>query len=660
MRRAFSQIYTAVGPTSCWPLSEGRSLQSRGLTQTVIAMTLQTKLSAFFSILVICLVVAMLSIGLYSFREFSIKTATEHIRSAAEIIRVNLTEAMINGVIDKREGLLKRLVEVPGLKSVRVVRGPQVNNQFGSGMIREEPADAIERQVLAEGKAAFELLDDDTDATFRGTIPFIATTRGSPNCLQCHKVLEGSVLGAVTITMSIQHLKRNALITLFMMTGAVVMFSLVTLLVLLRLTRPIVSAAVDVERAVRRALDGDFTSRVEVRTSDEIGKIGADMNRLLTYLNDGLTRIGSLVEQLTHHNQNHSKNTNLLNSTIEMVETLTEAAHFKQAIEEDETKAEIYLRLSGSIENVFNIRHYSIYEVLEARNQMLPMSVDGEPQAACRWCDPQILVRNETCRARRTGHIVDGIATPGICFAFVPPTDVEGYRHICFPIMQSGAVGNVLQIVVPPEQHERVAARVPHIGVYLREAAPVLEAKRLMETLHDSTLRDAMTGLHNRRFLEESVDTLIGQAQRRKCSMAFMMLDLDYFKMVNDTYGHDVGDTVLKALAKLLKQSVRASDFVIRYGGEEFLILLQETDAATANAVAEKIRAAVADLKVQTSGGMLQKTISIGISSYPEDSDTFWQALKFADVALYHAKDTGRNRVVRFTKDLWKDDKIDY
>lgn len=622
-------------------------------------MTLQTKLSSFFSVLVILLVAAVLAIGLYSFREYSIKTATEQIRSSAEIIRVNLTEAMINGVIDKRESLLRRLMEVPGLKSVRVVRGPQVEQQFGQGMMREQPADALERQVLTDGKAAFELLEDDADATFRGTIPFVATTRGTPNCLQCHQVSEGSVLGAVTITMSIQHLKRNALITMGLMTLAVALFSLVTLLVLLRLTRPIASTAREVERAVRRAIDGDFSSRVEVKTSDEIGKIGADLNRLLTYLNDGLTRIGGLVAQLTNH-QTSPKSGNLLNSTIEMVETLSQAAHFKQAIEEDETKSEIYDRLALALENNFGVRQYSIYEILPSRHQMLPVIVDGDAKAACRWCDPEILVRNESCRARRTGHIVDGIATPGICFAFAPPEETKDYRHMCFPIMQSGAVGNVLQVVVTPEQAQHISERASHIGVYLREAAPVLEAKRLMETLRESTLRDPMTGLHNRRFLEESVDTLIGQAQRRKTSMAFLMLDLDYFKMVNDTYGHDAGDAVLKTLAKLLRQSVRASDFVIRYGGEEFLILLQETDAPAADAVAEKIRAAVADLKIQTSGGILQKTISIGISSYPQDSDTFWQALKFADVAMYHAKETGRNRVVRFTKALWQDDQKDY
>lgn len=210
----------------------------------------------------------------------------------------------------------------------------------------------------------------------------------------------------------------------------------------------------------------------------------------------------------------------------------------------------------------------------------------------------------------------------------------------------------MLQLVVPPGDHARVSGIVPNIGLYLREAAPVLEAKRLMETLRESTMRDPMTALHNRRFLEESVDMLVGQAVRRKSGFTVMMLDIDYFKSINDTYGHDAGDAMLKALAEMLTRSVRSSDYVIRYGGEEFLILLQETTGEAATAVAEKIRSAVAELKVQTSGGILQKTISIGISCYPDDSDTFWQVVKFADVALYHAKETGRNRVIRFTKAL--------
>jgi diguanylate cyclase (GGDEF)-like protein len=193
-----------------------------------------------------------------------------------------------------------------------------------------------------------------------------------------------------------------------------------------------------------------------------------------------------------------------------------------------------------------------------------------------------------------------------------------------------------------------------YINVYLEEAAPVLEAKRLTETLRESNLRDPMTGLHNRRFLEETAEHLIATAQRRDGHLAIMMLDLDYFKMVNDNHGHDAGDAVLKALARVLVQSVRASDLVIRYGGEEFMILLQNTSASSALPIAEKIRTGVEAMKVQIAGNTLQKTISIGIADFPGDSDTFWQTVKYADVALYKAKEQGRNRVIRFNPDMWE------
>jgi diguanylate cyclase (GGDEF)-like protein len=148
----------------------------------------------------------------------------------------------------------------------------------------------------------------------------------------------------------------------------------------------------------------------------------------------------------------------------------------------------------------------------------------------------------------------------------------------------------------------------------------------------------------------------VTSAQRRKSQLSILMLDLDYFKMVNDTYGHDAGDLVLKALAKTMQASVRAADLVIRYGGEEFLIIMQDAAGDGADAVAEKIRAAVEGMKVQLPGAVLQKTISIGIAEFPLDSDTFWQAVKYADVAMYNAKESGRNRVVRFRPEMWKDD----
>ncbi|QDZ27998.1 diguanylate cyclase [Noviherbaspirillum sp. UKPF54] len=618
-------------------------------------MKLNSKIFSFFSILAVGMFVVVTAISLYSFREFSIASSREHMRTAAEIVRAHLTDSMINGVIGKRENFLQRLTEVQGLQSARVVRGENVQSQFGAGLSREQPADEIEQLVLKDGKARYELTEEGMSVVYRGTIPFTATAHGTPNCLQCHKVSEGNVLGAVTLTMSISPLKQMALTTVALIVAALAFFSLIAYLFLRRLVRPLVGTADNVAYAVQRAVHGDFTVNIERKTNDEIGQIAEDLNRLMGFLQKGLHAIGSNVALLI--SQKPTKDRNLLTNTVDMVETLKNAAQFKKSIEEDETRHEIYQRLSNVIEDNFDVHHFSVYEVATNKSQIIPIVVDGAVGGECKWCDPQILVRPEACRARRTGHVIDAVESPGICYAFQPQKEFEGYSHVCLPVIQSGVVGSVVQIVVSPLETERVQDITPYISAYLREAAPVLETKRLMDTLRESTLQDAMTGLKNRRFLEEYVDTLVATAQRQKANISILMLDLDYFKMVNDTYGHDAGDTVLKSLAKVLKQSVRASDIVIRYGGEEFLILLQNSSGDAADMVAEKIRTAVEAMKIPVAGTTLQKTISIGIADFPNDSETFWQAVKYADVALYQAKETGRNRWLRFKRDMWSDEK---
>lgn len=619
-------------------------------------MSLNRKVTVFTTVLAVALVVAIGLISLYAFRQYSTTFATEQVRTSAEIVRLGLTESMINGTIDKRDSFLTRLNDIEGFQSAKLVRSAALDGQFGQSKLAQEsvPADALEQEVIATGKPAYELQDRDGETLFRGTIPYIASARGTPNCLQCHQVKEGTVLGAVTIVLSIEPQRHKAIVAVGTVVLLILVFSILLIVAARRLALPVSATAGDVAKAVRLALEGNFKGQIEARTRDEIGNIAHDMNRLLNVLGDGLARIAESVSQLI--NRKPIPGENQINATIEMVEILTRAAHFKQAIEEDETRHEIYDRLAGVLEHEFFITQFSFYEVDASRNQMLPVIVDGEKTGECRWCNPEIMLRSETCRARRTGHVVDGVASRGICYAFQPPADQQDRMPICIPIMQSGQVGNVLQIVTAEAESALHGMMMPFINVYLREAAPVIESKRLMETLRDANLRDPMTGLNNRRFLEEYADTLLANTQRRKAHLALLMLDLDYFKMVNDTYGHDAGDALLKALAKTLRQCVRASDMVIRYGGEEFLIILQEADSASGVKVAENIRTEVEKLKVSlTNGTILQKTISIGVADFPEDSETFWQAIKFADVALYKAKESGRNQVVRFTQDMWND-----
>ncbi|MFK5987118.1 MAG: GGDEF domain-containing protein, partial [Pseudomonadota bacterium] len=387
-------------------------------------------------------------------------------------------------------------------------------------------------------------------------------------------------------------------------------------------------------------------------TNDEIGQIAQELNLLMDCLSDGFAQINKSVSQLIDFKPTNG--TNSLANTVSMIESLADASLFKQSIEEDETKEEVYERLGRILQEDFYAREFSIYEISsDAKNKMQAVIVDGIAGGECKWCDPQILIRADACRAKRTGHIINSIETPHICNYFSGKGDIN--NHICIPIIQSGAVGSIVQIVSDVAEGKHYQELVPFMQPYLREASPVIETKRLMATLKQSNLRDAMTGLNNRRFLEEYIDTMVANSARTNTSISILMLDLDYFKKVNDTYGHDVGDKVLIELSKTLVKSVRASDMVIRYGGEEFLIILQNTTEHYGDKVAEKIRLAVEAMKIPISGGTIQKTISVGIADFPDDSETFWQALKFADVALYKAKERGRNQSVHFSPEMWDD-----
>lgn len=162
-----------------------------------------------------------------------------------------------------------------------------------------------------------------------------------------------------------------------------------------------------------------------------------------------------------------------------------------------------------------------------------------------------------------------------------------------------------------------------------------------------------MTGLYNRRFLEEFIDKVMSQAQRENETYSVMMLDVDWFKKVNDTYGHDVGDMVIVEIGKVLKENIREADLAIRYGGEEFIVMLHNASEEGALSVASKIHAAFGSLIFDVgSGETMQKTMSIGVSMFPEDGDTIWKCIKFADTALYVAKTTGRNKIVKYAADM--------
>ncbi|TVP55814.1 MAG: GGDEF domain-containing protein [Halomonadaceae bacterium] len=164
--------------------------------------------------------------------------------------------------------------------------------------------------------------------------------------------------------------------------------------------------------------------------------------------------------------------------------------------------------------------------------------------------------------------------------------------------------------------------------------------------LHKLASTDALTGLANRYQLKQALDQTWQQARRFNRRFSVMTLDLDWFKSINDRYGHDAGDQVLRHVAALMRLRLRASDNPSRWGGEEFLVLLPETDRRGAETTAEAFRTTLAGTPMQLHGQPVTVTASIGVAEYPADGDTIEALLIMADRRLYHAKEQGRNRVV--------------
>lgn len=189
----------------------------------------------------------------------------------------------------------------------------------------------------------------------------------------------------------------------------------------------------------------------------------------------------------------------------------------------------------------------------------------------------------------------------------------------------------------------------------LARARTQVRKKRFTERLRDNVqlsiemaITDALTGLHNRRYMETHVATLVEQAIARGKPLAVLVLDIDFFKAINDTHGHDGGDDVLREFATRLRKSIRGIDLACRYGGEEFVVVMPDTDLGIAAKVAERLRRRIASepFLIHANGRTVEVTISIGLAGLAGTDDTPAKVLKRADEALYRAKRDGRNRVV--------------
>jgi diguanylate cyclase (GGDEF)-like protein len=190
------------------------------------------------------------------------------------------------------------------------------------------------------------------------------------------------------------------------------------------------------------------------------------------------------------------------------------------------------------------------------------------------------------------------------------------------------------------------------LGIIANQVAVSLENAKMYRQMETMATTDGLTGLVNHRTFQVRLSDMLSRAERHGHKLGLILIDIDHFKKINDTYGHPVGDLVLARVAKMLADSVRKIDVVARYGGEEFAIIMEGADAAGARLLAERIRLDVEKESFASEKGTFQITLSLGIAGVPEDTHDKKILVERADQALYFAKHNGRNRTMTYQQFL--------
>ena len=573
----------------------------------------------------------------------------------ADIVKNSLTSHMVNGNMAQRDVFLDSISQLKNVQSLWLVRAKSVSEQFGnSNLANEKPKDEIDLQVLNTGIEKIVIEESLYTANLRITIPYTASSLDRPNCLNCHNAKEGEVLGAISLSFDISEDRGSNIMVLIYIIGTISIFLIVFLIFMRKKITPYTNSFDSLSDVLKKVHEGDYSIRANPGVLKEDKEVSNWLNELIEKLETVLTGIEKNLTSFVHNrtsNVNHDK----LITAKEIIEDISEIYHYKKTIENDLSIDDIYHRLILVLKDKLEINCFIIFETDLVKDERKTIFASN---GAIACCDLKQNIK-EACRAERINSIVASENFPEICRIAKCKVD-ENY--ICIPFYVNEQKNIVIHIISKSQDElNNLKYKIGIIKKYLEETKPILESKILMEALRQKNLTDSLTGLYNRKYLDEIVEKQLNLDMKNGVVYAIMFLDIDYFKMVNDTYGHDVGDDILRKLAITMKKSISSNETLIRYGGEEFLILMKNATQESAKELANKINADFSKIIFNYGGDSFSKTVSIGYSFFPTDTEQFWKCIKYADISLYEAKDTGRNKVVRFSKDILKNgEKIDY
>lgn len=589
------------------------------------------------SIVMVVMFLAMIINITINLRDFGINNVKTKAELVAQSVKNGLTAHMVNGTMDNRAFYINQTKNLEHIDDLWIVRSKTVEKQYGKGV--EVARDEIDTKVLETGET-IEVFDEEFlgHSTYRITIPYKSEITTSINCIQCHESKVGDTLGSITMIMTMDDIKVSST-RIIAYTSAISFLLIVIILWYVRyLVTPYLNIFTSIKKVMKKAHDGNYSGRIKDVNSGEAKEVAQWINDHMKKLQ---TNLISMEEKIDIFLTDHSTNT--LNDPILDVEAtvnrLADIYKFRKTIEHDEHIQDVYRRFAIVLADKFNIGNFNFIEA-DTTNKKTEVVYIHKGLL----CDPT----SEGCRADRTNTVIDSCQFHEVC----DKMKTDNY-YICIPYSISNDLDFIVSFVFDStEEYDRVRGLLPLIQDYVDSAKPEIVSKKLMQILERNAQTDALTGLYNRKYLENYIDNTLYTGVWKNVPCGVMMVDIDFFKLINDNYGHDIGDIAIKTIANTLRDTTREQDVVIRFGGEEFIVIITDCTEEQMMQSAEEIRIAFSQQKIQAGAETFSKTVSIGTALFPNTNKHFWKYVKQSDIALYEAKQTGRNKVIQYREGM--------
>ena len=411
-------------------------------------------------------------------------------------------------------------------------------------------------------------------------------------------------------------------------------------------------------RVMRRAEEGDFLVRAPVLSGDEVGELARAFNRMLSSITDlAATKIQSendllmAQQQLAFRRSLEEKNAVIERTNHTLAQRLQDLELIHEIGQEVTSIIDLeklYATITETLRRHLRVQECAILVFDEKREELHVRAAFGFP-------DPDAIFKTTF----RTGEGITGlVAETGRKIYIRDTSREERFLHykgegprtpssfLSVPLSSKGEVLGVVNFA-RPGPGSFTSTDVKMMSLVAGQVALAIANARLYTRTRELSVRDELIGINNRRHFQQMLQMEWKRAVRFRRQLSLIMIDIDHFKEYNDSFGHLQGDQALKQIGALLKKNLREVDTVARFGGEEFVLLLPDTDKRGAQVVAEKVRAVAAAHRFLTEEGQETRrvTISAGVATYPDDVGEQEDLIDQADIALYRAKENGRNRV---------------